>query len=335
MQKPYSKNIFLTVRKTDKKIISMQIPIKNILQTLLLILWFNIYLADENFGQSSFNSPQILHLGYSNMVFQDIDPRDGNAALLAYAQQVEKRFFQKRGTKINLQTKIYSSLSDIKQALKLNEIDLLSVTTDQYFELLDEFELEPCLATVSYNNKFSQYILITSSKNDINNISDLKKKRIVLPKSSKGWLVEKWLNVKLARYKQSFMENFFSSVNYLDKETNAIYDIYFEKAECAVVRKSVFNILCELNPQLNKSIKILETSEPVISHMLAYRKGSDQYLIKSVVQESNELHLSKEGKLILEIFKSTMIEKITDIDLHSAKLITEEYNALIKKRKNK
>lgn len=296
-----------------------------------------LHMLMNNFvlGQNKNEELRILNLGYSKMIFQDVDPRDGNAALIAYAQQIEKRFYKKESTRINLSAKIYTDLPEIKRALRKNEIDILSVPSDQYFELTKEFELEPCLTTVAYNNKFTQYILITSKKFNINNLSGLKGKSLLIPKSSKGWLVEKWLNLLLLKSNYNLMNDFFRQVKYQDKEASIIYDIHFGNAECGLVRKSVLTTLAEFNPQINNSIKIIETSEPVIAHLLAYRKSADASLINSVIKESNELHLSREGKLILEIFKSTKIEKITDDDLRSVKMILDGYNALIRKKGTK
>jgi ABC-type phosphate/phosphonate transport system substrate-binding protein len=296
------------------------------------MLCLGCILINKDAFQNHTKNPSIFRLGYSNLVFQEIDPKDGNAALLVYSQQLEKQLAQKKGIKINLSAKIYYSLDEVREDLSKRNVDLFSVPADQYFELKHDFNLEPCLAVVSYDNIFTQYVIIASVESNIKKISDLKGKTFSIPANYRNSLAVKWLDVLLYRNKLKDMENCFSNIKYLKNESNAVYNIFFDKTDCAIVRKSVFNTLVELNPQLKKAIVEIESSPEFVANVLAYIKDSPHSRMNLVIQESSELHLSKEGKSILEIFKSSRVEKITEADLQSTNLIVDEFNSIKTKR---
>jgi len=307
------------------------------LKHILLFAWMlclGCFLINKNAFQNHTANPSIFRLGYSNLVFQEIDPKDGNAALLVYAQQLEKQLAKKKGIQISLKAKIYYSLDEVREDLSQKNVDLFSVPTDQYFELKHEFNLEPCLAVVSYDNIYTQYVIIASAKSSIKKVGDLKGKTFSIPTNYRDTFAEKWLSVLLYRNKFKDLESCFSSVKYIKNESNAVYNIFFDKTDCAIVRKSVFNTLVELNPQLKKSIVEVESSPEFVTNVLAYLKDSPHSRLPLVIQESAGLHLSKEGKSILEIFKSSRVETITEADLQSTKLIIDEFNS-IKTKRNK
>lgn len=286
-------------------------------------------------NQSTGKNPSLVYVGYSSLVFQDMDPRDGSAALIVYANQIKKNFSEKYKLSADFRAKVYYSIEEIKADLRDKKLNYLSVPTDQYFELKKSNELEPCLATVSHNNKFTQYVIISSAAGSIKKITDLKGKSVSIPKNFKGWLVEKWLDVVLNKNKLKNAESCFSSLKYLDSEAKAVYDVFFNKVDAAIVRKSVFTTLVEMNPQLEKSILFIESSPPILSHIVMYEKNSDLSVMEKIVRVTSELHLSKEGKQLLDIFKFNRLEKITEKDLKSVKDIVDEYNKLtVSQKKN-
>lgn len=298
------------------------------------MLCLGCILINKNAFQNHTANPSIFRLGYSNLVFQEIDPKDGNAALLIYAQRLEKQLAQQKGIKINLKAKIYYSLDEVREDLSQRNVDLLSVPADQYFELKHDFNIEPCLAVVSYDNIFTKYIIIASAKKSIKKISDLKKKTFSIPNNYRQTLAVKWLDVLLYRNKLKDLESCFENIKYVKNESNAVYNVFFDKTDCAIIRESVFHTLTELNPQLKETIVEIESSPEFISNVMAYLKDSPHSRLDLVIQESSELHLSKEGKSILEIFKSSRVEKITEADLQNTKLIIDEFNS-IKTKRNK
>lgn len=275
----------------------------------------------------------VFNFAYSNLVFQDIDARDANAALLVYVRQIEKNFYQRRGFKVVLRAKIYNSIEEIKSGLLKNEFDLISVPSDQFFELNKFVDLEPCLKVVSSEEYFSQYALISSHLKGINSIPDVKNKSFAIPLGYKDWLVEKWIDVLLRRNKLNGIEKTFNAVNLYNNESKVVYDIFFSKIDCGVVRISTLNTLFELNPQLKKSIKVLASSPQFIPSILSYRKDRKSELLDLVIEEAKELHKTENGRSILKIFKAIRVDKSNISELQSVKLLLDEYNSLLKPKR--
>ncbi len=309
--------------------------VKNLLysSSLFLAIFFLVVAIQGSDANKNADKELVFHFAYSNLVFQDIDARDANAALLVYVRQIEKNFYERRGFKVVLRAKIYYSIDEIKAGLLKNEFDLISVPSDQFFELKKFVDLEPCLKVVSSEETFSQYAFIASQIGGISSFVDVKNKSFAMPTNYKNWLVEKWIEVLLHRNKLRNIGNTFKSVNLFSTESKVVYDIFFSKIDCGVVRMSTLNTLFELNPQLKKSIKILSASPQFIPSILSYRKDNKANLLDLVIEEAKELHKTENGKSILKIFKAIRVDKSNISELQSVKLLLDEYNSIIKLKK--
>jgi len=125
----------------------------------------------------------------------------------------------------------------------------------------------------------------------------------------------------------------FSYIKTFDKESNAVYDIFFKNSDCAIIRKSAFETLCELNPQIKKNISVLATSVPLVLAFLAANASSDQEIMKVTIEEIQDFHLTAGGKNILHIFKANKWIKINDAELKNVEEIINE-NAAFRKKLN-
>lgn len=304
----------------------MRINIYYKILIILGIIYFSV--SAINYGQHIYDGLFELRLGTSNVIFQDVDPKDGQAAFIVYTKKIEKRISEKRGFNTTLKYHNYNTIDEIKKALRLNEIDVLSITTDQYFELVPEFELELFTAASQLNGIFTQYALI-GNKSVGSSIDKFAGKRIDIPSVFNGFIPIKWLTLIL----KENIENYFRVVNFPETESSSIYNVFFGKSDCAIVRKSVLTTICELNPQLKNSIVEIELSPQILPSLLVYVKNADKKLLDLVLKESKELHLSDEGRTILKIFKATKIVEINKSDLESVKSIVNNYKNYIQNKK--
>ena len=240
--------------------------------TMVFVVVFYFFLYLNTYSQNEKNDQMNFRFGYSNVVFQDIDPNDGNAALLIYTRELEKIFYRKNKKNVSLTTKIFYSIDEIRNELNENKIDLLSITSDKFFEIKKEFNLVPCITTISGNDKFTEYIVISSAKKKIKQIGLLKGSTFSIPKNFENSIAEKWLNVVLHTNKLKSSEKFFGKILSVTNEKSAVYNVFFNKTDCAIVRESVFKTLSELNPQIENSLNIVEKSPRFIINVISYKK---------------------------------------------------------------
>ncbi len=278
-------------------------------------------------------SPTKIIMGYSILVFFDTNPMDANAAIVIWADVLIKLFREKYNLDTELFASVFNSIEEIEDALLKKKVDMLVLTSSEYFLLKDKYKLEPALAGIIDENFYSQYIMLTHNDLKINSVSDLSKKSLTHSKEKLNPLLIRWLNKLLAENNQPQRELFFSKINIEEKDANAIYSLFFKRTDCAIVQKNVFETVCELNPQIKKSLKILASSPPIVLSLATYRKDSDTTSVKLFYDVAKNINSIKEGTNILKLFKTKRLVEINDKDLESTKKLLVDLP--VKKRSRK
>lgn len=302
--------------------------IRNILNLILLGINLSILFAPDLFCQ---RGKVRFTMGYSNLSFQEIDPLDASAAVAVYVENLKKTVQKRLNKSVDFDYKIFSSFSEMKQAIKENKVDLCSLSASEYYELKKELPIYPYLAIIVTENIYDQYCLLSYNGSGINSIKNLGGKTLSIPSPNSHVLMEEWLNTVLSENNLVSPREIFKEIKICDKESNAVYSVFFKNADVAIARKSVFNTLCELNPQIRNSLKIIKSSPPIVLIITAANHNSDQELLKFVHEEAREMSNSIGGKNILRIFKGKSFVGITERELQSSKEIIDKNNEIIKK----
>ncbi|MFH1198307.1 MAG: PhnD/SsuA/transferrin family substrate-binding protein [bacterium] len=242
----------------------------------------------------------------------------------------EKKIKKERNLEVNFESYVYSSSDEIAEALKRKQVDFIGLGINEYFSLKNRFDLMPCLASTTDDGIFNNYILIVSKTSGGKELKSLKGKTLALPSVNSHPLMKIWLSNLLHQKGLPAQEKFFKKINSYDKEANTVHSVFFKNNDCAIVRLESFNTLCELNPQLEKSLEIIEMSPKLLLSMTCYTKGADQELIDILLKESQKLHHSTEGKQILSVFKIEKVSEIHEDDLLTSKQMFDYYYKNIK-----
>lgn len=123
------------------------------------------------------------------------------------------------------------------------------------------------------------------------------------------------------------------AVIYQQKVNRVILDVFFDKADVGVTYKSTYNLMIELNPEINNKIKIL-AEYPIISKNFSYfRKNypSNDTLTKIALVVKNDVR----GKQILSVFKTPELKECKVVYLDSILQYYNEYLRLKHYAKNK
>jgi ABC-type phosphate/phosphonate transport system substrate-binding protein len=272
-------------------------------------------------------------MGYSNLSFQDVNPVDATAAIAVYVENTRDMLQKKLNKDVDFSYKIFSSFEEMKKAIKENSVDLISLSTAEYYELKKDCKIYPYLTIKLTDDIYDQYCLIAHVNSEVKTIKDVLGKNLSIPVPKYHVLMEEWLNVALDNANLDEPKKTFKVIKTVNKESNAVYDVFFNHSDCAVVRKSVFNTICELNPQVKLMLKIIGSSKPIVLIISAANELSDQVLLKVYLEQalmsSNTANLGN----ILKIFKTRSFAKLTEENMKSAKEIVDKYNYLVSRRK--
>ncbi len=293
---------------------------------ILLFLFSALTPGEIINGQSaSEEKSSNLTLGYSSIIFQDSKPQDANAAIFIWTEEIRKNVYTDFRQKVDLSTYIFDSPNEIAAALSEDKADILVLPTPDYFILRQKFDLVPSLVGIIDNSPYFQFVLLVRKDSGLNSLADLRNRTLSQPKEEFHPLLNFWISGLLEKKFNVDKNHFFNDVRIEEKEHNAVYSLFFNKSDCAIVEKDLFITLCSLNPQLSNSIKILDASPELISLVTVYSKKSEAKVKNILSWLSNNIHNSTEGQNILRLFKVKRLVKVTDKDLQSTKNLIDEY----------
>jgi len=292
--------------------------------TLIVVIVFltnGIYPTDKKE-----NNQQKIRIGYSIHLFKDVDIRDATVAIKMWTDEL----LENLGMEFSTEAKIYETNDDIISALKNNELEMISLSTLDYFEIEKKTNLTPTLITQVDGNPGDNYILVVRKESNYKNIKSLKGKTLLKPSGTFGKIIDVWAT-NLISEKNIEYSNFFSQVRSANKPSQALLPVFFRQADACIVTKKSFNTLAELNPQIKKDLVSIETSPTFPNGLMCINKNINTDTKEKIIIAAKTLSKSTSGKQILKLFKSEDIINFEDKYIFEIK---RAYKIFQKKHKN-
>ncbi len=235
---------------------------------------------------------------FSVNLFQNISTEDVLASSKILANQIAK----KRNIKGEVDIIVYNTEKELIEATK-TEFDFILISPVDLLTLKKYGNIKPTLVNMTQGLYGNIYYLITNKTDNINSLKDLSKENIKLLARSNGQVPFLWLDKLLRDYKLPPKEKFFRTISFDHKPTNVLLPVFFNKITSAIITKTSYELLCELNPQISKQIKILEVSDPLLFGVICFDpRNKNTEREKLLLDILLSLQNDKNGKQLFELF---------------------------------
>ncbi|MES9971568.1 MAG: PhnD/SsuA/transferrin family substrate-binding protein [Candidatus Thiodiazotropha sp.] len=228
----------------------------------------------------------------------------------------------KKGVFINT-----DSPQDAVQNMQQHRLDAVITNTLDYLEIDHMISPLHRYSVVIGPSKLQNIILLTRRSDKIENLSQLHRKRLTHPAGFN--LGQIFLDVALMKQGLPVAERFFSNSDEVSDLNTAIIDLFFNKTDAALVTDASFGIASELNSQIHHQLEILIISEPIVPLVIGVNKFVPPEFTNRIDKMMSQLDQYPRTIHLLSLFKAKGIERISDQDLLSARMIKQEYNALL------
>ena len=262
-----------------------------------------------------------LIVGFSSKVFYDVAINDAKAATKVWMDVLIKKqnLFEKSDTIV------YPDLSSIEKAVRAKTVDVMTLLPQEYLEIRKRVSLEPVFVADHGKDFYHQFLLIVRADRGINQLTDLKNKKLALETSQNGTIPIVWLETLIMKEGYTTLKAFFSNVKDAQKTSQALLPVFFRQTDAAIVSRSSFDVMVELNPQLGKELKVIATSPKLLAGIVCIRKDLYKTNKDAVNIALESLQSDPQGKQILTLFRINRLVPFNPSHLETIEALLKEH----------
>lgn len=301
---------------------------KGRIPVVILVLLLCVPLNNSQ-AQPSPPSEQTFILAGSKNTFPNVDINDASAAIKIWGAELQKNL--KMGLSFDLM--IFDNAEEITNYPDKDDLGLIILNSVDYLNIKSNMHLYPVLIALDRNEVYKSFVILT--RNDqIEELKDLKDKKLGLPKIFFNPIPDMWLQVKLSQDKLGEIRKFFNEIREYDKESEAILSVFFGQNDVCVVSKPAFETMNELNPQVGEKLKLLAESPGYITGISCLSENSKDFSYsKRFLDACLNLSVYTAGRQILTLMKTEKVGVFKPEYLNTIAQLLKEYNTLSRKRK--
>lgn len=262
-----------------------------------------------------------FRVSFSPGMFTEVNLSDAKAAVKVWAQTIAKE----RGIDTDPDTAIYKDFEEMSHALQADLTDAVGMTVVEYEKLGSDTPLSPLFVTVVAGAPTEQYILLVHSDSDIDGIGKLQRRGLILLSNVRSCVAAAWLDTLLAQKGLKPAAEFFGSVTPVTKPSQAALPVFFRKSDACILTRSAYATLCELNPQIERKLKILEASVELVPAVFALRGNYHPPFKGKLLNALQTLQETPAGQQVLTVFLADRLEERPASVLQSAMDIIKRY----------
>jgi phosphonate transport system substrate-binding protein len=263
-----------------------------------------------------------MNVGFSASTFLDIEKDQAKSISALWASLVARKWGGRT------ETVICTSLTEFQQGIRDEKLDVVVLLASEYLALRDKLPLEPVFVSARDKEIYYQYILVVRNDRGLRSLTDLKGKKVLLPRNLTASGNDMWLDTLLMRKGIAAPERYFVSDQKIFKPSGAVMPVFFGKADACIVSKRSLQIMTELNPQLQRELMILEESPPTPNCIIAFRKGLPGSRKEVFMKVLESLGQDTEGEQLLTLFRMNRLVPYRHSYLIPMEKLFREYRKL-------
>jgi ABC-type phosphate/phosphonate transport system substrate-binding protein len=272
-------------------------------------------------------------VGVSANLFETVNLADARAVSSVLLQEIVDNW----AINLSCQMVIYENIELMMKDIRENNLEVIAVTTPEYFMLRDQVNITPFLTYKLSDRTLDRMLLVTRKDSPFRSIVQLKRKKIAVYSnlSAELNLPIVWLTTRVLMSGGNFQDEYASSIYKVRKGMNAISDVFFKNADAAVVPELPFNISKELNPQIGLQLSVIDSSNYMLYSVLCYTErltaGLNRYKDRNVQTVTDLLcntDKTEIGKRFLSVFRIVSFVPYKSEYLNNTETLFNEYKTL-------
>ena len=268
--------------------------------------------------------PTQVHFAFSKSLFADVNENDAKAAVKVYAQVLGGE----HGVSTGDGPVILAGTNAIAEALRHQQVDLLSVTAEEFIAL-EGLGLEGPLLVTSVNQSITEeFVLLARADGPIRNVEDLSGRSLIVFDAVRASLARLWLEVLCRERHLGPADQVLARITPGMKPTQVVLPVFFGKADACIVTRYGWEVMGELNPQVQKQLRVVAVSPPVVPAMTCFHRGLSETLRQRILEAAEGSSAKPSFKQLMALFKTEGLGRQPISSLQSTREFIARYHQL-------
>jgi phosphonate transport system substrate-binding protein len=269
------------------------------------------------------NNP--FHAGFSAAMLRQFNENDARAAIKVWVDALVKEgTFQADST-----AKVYDNAAALVTALQSNEVDGVTLTVTDLFEIKDKVKFDRFIFDVNDGSYLDEYVILVHQDSDITRIEDLQDRTLNVLLHPRMCLAVPWLDTLLMERGLKPSQTSCSQVTEKTKLTQAILPVFFRQTDACLVTRKGFKTMSELNPQVGRRLRVLASSPEMVTTGFFLRAGFSKADQDKFVDKIVRIHATLAGQQVLTVFQTERLEERPTSILDKTFALLEHHRQLL------
>ncbi|HMP72890.1 MAG TPA: PhnD/SsuA/transferrin family substrate-binding protein [Kiritimatiellia bacterium] len=294
----------------------------SVLVVVGLVGWVKVAVAT---GEGTGLPTEHLTIGFTETAFLGLSRADVEAGYRALAKAVGER----RGYNIVARMQSFQGMEDMDGILAEPSARMLALNSWVFLEMNRDHFTPKFIGAVD-GEVGRTYVVITQKGKGLDGLSALRGEEVIVFELANATLGRYWLEVLLGERGLGRRDTYFSGVRYVNRPSLAVLPVFFGKAAAAVVDRSGFDLMVEMNPQVGRELQIVAESEVLVDGVIVLRNDDwpEGSYREDLIRTLGEFHVEPAGAQILTFFKTDRLIPYEENHMDSVRRLKAIYEQI-------
>ncbi len=265
------------------------------------------------FSQTSNNREETTRIIYLLSAMQTSSVNEAKAVVKIITDHIKK----KNDSLIKVEAIICENNTEFINELNKG-FDLVTLPIDDYLRLRKKYKLLPYFTNETDGQSGYNYLLVVNQKDTITNIKSLKDCDITIQHHSKNSIPIMLLDKLLKEKNLQASGKYFRSITEKPTAQSAIIPLVLGKVKAALFTEQSLIVIRELNPQLEKQLKVIYRSPRLILGFSCINElKQNDIRTKEMFKLLTKLHEDEFGKQLMNLFVADKLVPVKNEDVQT------------------